>query len=181
LADAGYAGLTMEAVARRARAGLDTVYRRWPSKRELLADALDLSVAEAVPVTDSGDIRTDLETMFAELCEYCARHGFNRVVAAVVGEAVADPWWSARLSAHLAQRRALTRPLVERAITAGQLRADTDPDLLLDLLNGVIWQRALLAQTPPDPGHAARIVDALLAGFTAPGRRPLLRALREPP
>src|SRR3954452_824138 len=63
-AEVGYAGLTIEAVARRAGVGKHTVYRRWPSKAALLLDALSRVWTTDLDYHDTGDVRADLREQF---------------------------------------------------------------------------------------------------------------------
>src|SRR4051795_887806 len=60
LADFGYAGLSIERVAERARTGKASIYRRWPTRLDLVLDTLDHTLPDPGEVSDSGDVRSDL-------------------------------------------------------------------------------------------------------------------------
>ena len=65
LGEKGYGGLSIEAVALRSGVAKTTVYRRWPTRDELVADALDSRSDRNEPVPDTGSLRGDLK----EFCE----------------------------------------------------------------------------------------------------------------
>src|ERR1700736_6785229 len=67
LVEEGYAGMSMEGIACRARVGKATVYRRWHNKAELVVEALRGHVCHHIPLVDTGDVRADLTAMFEDL------------------------------------------------------------------------------------------------------------------
>src|SRR5580704_16568872 len=70
----GYDGLTLEAVAVTARASKATVYRRWPSKAELVLAAVSEGIRQAVPPPDTGTLRGDLLRLGQQVCEQACQH-----------------------------------------------------------------------------------------------------------
>jgi len=172
---AGYAGLAIDEVAQRAGVAKTTLYRRWPTKDHLAiavyADMLDRDV----PVTDTGEVRTDLSTYLKQIA--AALHTVRRAgrpehdadpSAGIVAELVAAAARHADVGEAmrgLYQRRIrLAVELVERATQRGELRAGTDPVLLLDQLAGALYYRVLITGAPVDDTYLERLVDAALDG-----------------
>jgi AcrR family transcriptional regulator len=168
----GYAALNVDDVAERAGVAKTTLYRRWPTK-DHLAIAAAAQILGEVPIPDSGDLRRDLAEFAGALAET-----LNRLRLAGHYGGGASPGLAAELVAatarHLdlgeavraqyAQRHALARARLERAVEREGLRPDLDPGLLIDQLVGPIYYRILISGAPADRGYAERLVEALLDG-----------------
>lgn len=161
LAEAGYARLTLGAVATRAGVSTATVYRRWPTKRELiLAVASQIAAAEA-PDADTGSLEGDLRELF----EQKRRLLSGKVAAALVslvGESAHDPDLAA------AVRQSILDPtsdhlstILNRATAQGQTSGSADPDAAARLIVGLIVTNAALASEGADGPSAA--IDILPA------------------
>lgn len=166
LFSAGYAGLAIDEVAQRAGVAKTTLYRRWPTKDHLAiavyADMLD----HDVPVTDTGDIQADLVTYLQQIAATLA--GVRRRSAGIVAELVAAAARHADVGEAMrglyTRRIRLAVELVQRATERGDLRAGTDPILLLDQLAGALYYRVLITGTPVDDPYLVRLVAAALDG-----------------
>src|SRR5215212_6785424 len=100
----GYARVTMESIARRARVSKQTVYRWWPSKAAILLEALNEGAAAVSPLRDTGSFETDLRTFLRSTVAGAARNG--RLLAALMAEAqFDDDLAEAFRSGFLARRR----------------------------------------------------------------------------
>jgi AcrR family transcriptional regulator len=161
-AEEGFDGLTMEAVAARAGVGKATVYRRYPGKAELVIRAAScLSAAEA-PEADTGSLRGDLQAI--------ARNLVHLLTATVAGRCVPElvaalPHCAQLAGEHrrfIAARRRLTVRAVDRAVARGDLAADTDAEIVADLLAGPIFYRHLVMRGCLDNRYADRVVEAVL-------------------
>jgi AcrR family transcriptional regulator len=133
LVDEGYDAMTVEGVAARAGAGKATLYRRWPNKAELVADALRRHACANVPVADTGDIRADMTAVLRALYE--AFEGIEgALLAAFTAERLRHPELSDAFERRfVADRRAQLRAMVQQAVDRGALPADADVDLLADV------------------------------------------------
>ena len=69
MAEVGFAGVTVDAVAQRAGVGKATIYRRWKSKERLVLDAIGAST-EPAPVPDTGSVAGDLREIYGRMAEY---------------------------------------------------------------------------------------------------------------
>ncbi|MEL7157161.1 MAG: TetR/AcrR family transcriptional regulator [Actinomycetota bacterium] len=167
LEDVGYDELSMEDVAARAGVHKTTVYRRWPTKAELVFDAISEQSAEAVPVPDTGNLVDDLQLLAREVVANIGHPGRGRrsrslVAAAATSDEVADA-----MHAFWAQRLAASAAIVERAVERGELPADADPHLIIESLIGPLWVRLLLTGEPITDELADRVAALVAAGATA--------------
>lgn len=165
LAERGYAGTSTADVAAAARASKATVYRRWPSKPALVAEAVlqGLRDAHAAP-SRTGDVREDLVRVL-EAKMRALEGPLGGAIAAVVSHAAHEPELAAAVetvNAGVREHSAL-RPLVEEAKRQGFAPADADTGLMLDLLLGAPFFQLLVRQVTPEPGSARALV-ALLFG-----------------
>lgn len=162
--DKGFGPVTMAEIAAAAGVGLDTIYRRWPSKQRLLLDIVSAGADDLVPIEDRGSLEADLVAAVAGLIRL-AKSADGRVLAAAIGEAAHDPELAAQLAQAQGRRRERAMEMVRRAEQRGELQDGADADLLLDLLSGVIWQRSFVTGHTFAPDEPVRIVRSVLAGF----------------
>ena len=143
LREAGYASLTIDAVAARAGATRPTVYRRWPGKVELVIDALGHAVPPTPP-PDTGNTRADLLALLRGITERLVGSGLAPVVLAVHAEAILRPELFEPLHAlYLRPRANSVRVVVERGIVRGDLPNTLSLDVARDLVLGTLFYRGL--------------------------------------
>ncbi|MGW1342452.1 TetR/AcrR family transcriptional regulator [Kribbella sp. NPDC002412] len=162
LDEAGLAGFTMEAVARRAGASKATLYRRWPTTGALLIDAMDATF-RPFPVPDTGRVESDVAELLTAFVTMLEHTPFPRLLAAFIDAAERDPAL-ARLHAELTHRR--REPLLavlERARERSELPADTDPELTTDLLTSPFFYRRFVAHRPIPPAMVGDVVGRVLS------------------
>lgn len=164
LDESGYGSLSFEDVARRARTTKPAIYRRWPNRPELVLAALATRIGEPQP-PDSGCTLCDLNggiTVFIA--------AFRRIRPDVLGSLLADCTPAPEL--HKAFMATLFDPprcavaqTLDNAIARGDLRADVDRDLVLDMLGSLVHYRALFGHAPTSEADVEHAVDALLRGI----------------
>lgn len=170
---AGWAGFSLEAVAREAGVGKASIYLRWESKERLLSEALGARMLDIADV-DSGTLRGDLLELARQMLElYLGRTRQAALRMAV--EAPTIPGVAGRWDA-LRESQVLTaRAMVRRGIRRGEVPADTSVTLLLDTLCGGVVMH--VSSTPDHlrdkltadlDGYAERLVDFLLRAVLAP-------------
>jgi AcrR family transcriptional regulator len=162
--EVGYAGLSIEAVARRAGVGKHTIYRRWPSKTALLLDALARAWSTDLDYHDTGDLRADLREQFLRSAPALSAPPIGPVYRAVIAEAQSDPALRATLHERFlvtVERATLDR--ITRAQQTGELVPDADLTFAAEVLCGSLYYRFLLTDRPIDE-HA---VDGLIGLFLA--------------
>lgn len=168
LVERGYARLSMEGVAKRAGAGKSALYRRWPTKQEMvLAVLAEISVPMA-DVPDTGTLRGDLRAMAAAVTAWLTEPPFSRIIPDLVAEATRTPELANAIATTIGEpRRALTRPKLERAMARGELPADTDLEMAQDLMAALIYWRMVVRQAPTEPDYLERVTDTTLRALGA--------------
>jgi AcrR family transcriptional regulator len=145
LVETGYRSLTMEAVRTRAGVGKATIYRRWSSKEELVRDAI-VYMHDDFEAPDTGSLRGDYEGIARAVVAASQRAGAATFMPRLLGDAANDPELHAIFYEHLvAPRRRATRTMLERAVERGELRADVDLELVMDLFAGPVVYRLLIS------------------------------------
>lgn len=151
----------MREVAERSGASLATIYRRWPSRTELLLDAIQHFVEQDAPVPDTGDLRTDLLTVLNTIRR--RRDAFMEGLPRIWIESAASP----ELRDALRDRqlglgiRAL-HVVLQQARSHGRLPAEVDLRLVADTAMALFARRAMLYGRPPTRTYLTRIVDHAL-------------------
>jgi AcrR family transcriptional regulator len=169
LAAGSYAELSMESVASRARVGKKTLYRRWPSKAPLVAEAVLAAYggSGSFPVAETGDIHADLLSWLHEHADFLAEPPNAALVRALVAAAAASSADGADLYQQLSapqQAGLLTR--LRKALADKQIRAGVDLDAVAGALIGVLLLHALTRSA--GAVSAARfdgLVDAMVKGI----------------
>jgi AcrR family transcriptional regulator len=165
----GWAGFTIDGVARTACVGKASVYLRWDSKQRLLFDALAAGSTVDLQV-DTGDVRTDLRRLAAQLLGMFWVDG-GLMWMRVMVEARVHGEFAEHLQRMSQPTVLLARRIVRRAITRGELPADTSPTVVLDAIMGAAMMHVVA--TPPElrdtvqsqsEDYLDELVDLVLAG-----------------
>ena len=166
LAEDGFGGLSIEAVAARARVGKTTVYRRWPSKIPLVVDALShLKTPASVVIPEEMTTRDALVRVMSELVRAHGNEPTGRILAGLVDAMSRDAELADAVRAGLMSgRRRVVFGLIERGIARGEVRPDVDVEVVADLLVGPIVIRTLLTGRPVNPRLARQIVALVCEG-----------------
>jgi AcrR family transcriptional regulator len=165
----GYERMTIEAIAARAGVGKQTVYRRWPSKAAIVAEAVmagHLGInAEAPPQT--GDAAADLGNW---LGQFFMQLGEPAAVAVIRGLAAAatDGGTDAEklYERFTGPSREQMLELLRAGVSRGQFRADLDIEAAADAISGTLLYRALIPPSAALDTDAAGFLDLLLLGMT---------------
>jgi AcrR family transcriptional regulator len=163
--------LTMEAVARRAGVGKPTLYKWWPSKAALVFamfhERMERELEAPEAATLEARIRFRVRGLLAQF-----RDLFGKVMAELIAEGQSEPAVLRELyDQHIHLRRSQIVADIELAKSGGELRADTDPEILVDAIFGPLYYRMLLRITPLDEAYGDRLVDQVFRGVrAAPGR-----------
>ncbi len=162
----GYQRLTVGAVAARARTTRPSVYRRWPTKAQLVHEAV-FPVVDRPLVPDGVDLVADLRQMVAGSAELFSRPEVRAAVPGLLAEFARDPVTHAELRRRVAVPAwAGLRARIERAVASGQARPDVEPDVLLDVVGGAtLMALALRPGHPLDDRWIDDVVDLVTKGL----------------
>jgi AcrR family transcriptional regulator len=158
----GPEAVTFGRVSREAGVSRTTLYRHWDGPSELLADAWERVVPPNV-VASGPDLRADLVELFLGVRDVVESTTMRRSLPGLLAAARDDPVIAKLHGEFVHDRR---RPIVDRleeARRAGDLAADADPDLLVDLLSGSLFYRQLMRHEATSDARVVAIVDAVLA------------------
>lgn len=142
LLEDGYAHFSIEAVAKRARAGKPTIYRWWPSKAALLLDVYHRQKREFV-YPDTGSIEDDVHQFLRNLIGHWRETPSGAIFRLVIAEAQTDESVRDALKAYFAERLEITARMIRRARDRGELRDDIDAALAAEMIASFAWTRLL--------------------------------------
>jgi AcrR family transcriptional regulator len=154
-------GVTIEAIAAEAGVGRQTIYRWWPTKGAVVADALMRHARVTVPERDTGSLAGDLTAFLADSFAGLQPEGFAGALREIVAAAQSDEHVARVLADFTAARRAALRSLLERGQAAGELAKDADLDMLVDMTYGVLYYRLLVGHAPLDEAAARSLAAEL--------------------
>jgi AcrR family transcriptional regulator len=167
LAVEGLRGLSVEGVAAKAGVGKTTIYRRYAGKRELVAAALASVLGEGAVAPDTGSVRSDLRALAKLRLASLRRTGGHILMPRLLVDSADDP------DLHRLIRRAFVDPgreavkaVLRRAVERGELRADLDLELAVDLLHGSFVYRLLISRSDlrASADVPERAIDLVLEG-----------------
>lgn len=165
LAEVGYEGMTVDMVATRAKAGKATLYRRWPSKAELVIDAVAcMKQGDYRPdkLPDTGTLRGDLVAMIKP---HSISDGERKlqVMAGVVSMLSRDPQLADAVNQAITEpRAAINRLLMQRAIDRGEIRADADIETIAHIGPSMAAYRVLVQRLPVDRAFLVAMIDGVV-------------------
>jgi AcrR family transcriptional regulator len=171
----GFSGLNIEDIAKRAGVGKATVYRWWPHKGALIADAFAHTATHKLHFPDTGSLRTDISRQMRQLIKiFAGREG--RIVSAILAAGQTDhDLIAAFRERFMKPRRREAYATLQRGVRRGELRRNVDPDLLLDSLYGPIYMRFLIRHDRLTPDFVNRLSAMVLSAA-----RPRQRARSKP-
>jgi TetR/AcrR family transcriptional regulator of autoinduction and epiphytic fitness len=171
LGEVGYGAFTIESVAARAGVGKSTIYRHWPDKLALIADAFETFHEQRGPDIESGSPRERLERIVRHVAEIVVSSTFSACIPALIEAAERDR--DLRKFHHRFQKEA-RRPLVSmiaQGVAARDFPRHIDPELAALALLGAIFYRRLMSSEPFDPERASELIDTVLGVPSgSPGR-----------
>jgi AcrR family transcriptional regulator len=163
--EVGLRAMTTEDIAARSGASKATIYKWWPNKYAVAVEAFlsEMAVESADP--DTGSAREDFRLALRGLIHFYTGES-GAAYAQLVGEAQFDPKIGAELRDHLVgSRRELVRAIWDRGVARGELRADVDPEVAIDLIFGPAMYRLVAGHAPLDDTAAEAVIDAAIRGL----------------
>jgi AcrR family transcriptional regulator len=164
LQEHGYDQLTVDAVASAAHASKATVYRRWPSKAELVLAAFIEGVRQVAVPPNTGTLRGDLLRLGETICQ--EGHQQASTIRAVMVEVPRHPALNDAMQHQFIEpRKALIQHVLRQAVDRGEITEDVITDELWDLMPGYLIFRAIIPERPP----TRHTVEVLVDQFLIPG------------
>ncbi len=161
----GFSELSIEAIAADANVGKTTVYRWWPTKAALVADAFSTSSEEELQFPNTGSVQRDMSLQMRRLIRVF-RSQRGKVVAALLAGGQSDPELiEAFRDRFLWPRRKQAYQTLQRGIDRGELPVDSDFDLILDSLYGPIYMRFLIRHAKLEESFADEVCGLVMEGL----------------
>ena len=162
----GMPAVTFERVATEAGCSKTTLYKWWPSPGALAAEAYFTHSRQLLEFPDTGDIAADLTAQLTAFVRLVGTTRAGRVIAELIGQAQTDPDLAAAYRARYSRpRRDLAVEALDRARERGQVRADVDPEAVVDQLWGACYHRLLIPDEPLTERFARTLVAQLITGL----------------
>ncbi|MEO6469865.1 MAG: TetR/AcrR family transcriptional regulator [Acidimicrobiia bacterium] len=160
--DLGYEGLSFEGVAARAGVGKTTIYRRYPTKLDLVMAVNGCLSAGMLPEPNTGTLRGDLLVIARNFHTMLSQTDAGRAIPKVLAAKLANPELARAHEAFVAGRRDITVGVIRRGIERGDLPTETDPMLIADLITGALFLRVFVTGQPVTSGYLDALVDQIL-------------------
>jgi AcrR family transcriptional regulator len=182
LAAVGYGRLSIEGVARRAGVGKTAVYRRWNSKLPMVIDMVSSVAGERLDLPDMGSLTADIEIVLT-VAGKALRHPLAwMIIPDLLAEAARNPEIADTLHGVLtANQRNISSQIVSRAVARGELAAEVDPDLAVDLIVGPLYWHVAVSRNDVPAAAITHLAAATAAALAALPAAPPLPAPPPPP
>jgi AcrR family transcriptional regulator len=186
LAEHGYDALRIEDVATRAGVNKTTIYRRWPTKADLVRAALLSITSDGIVAPRTGSLRGDLLSLAwstVELIRSCEGRGLFRMLQTAGPESELMAICMSLKERH----EVVPRAVVEEAAARGEIRPSVDPMLIFTMLGAAVHHHMVMNRSDADERFVHHLVDLLLHGAlrpTAPkrpGAKQRAKGTRPPP
>lgn len=168
LAENGFAGLTMERIAERARASKASLYRRWPGRLELVMDAVYHVMPSETTVPDTGSLRSDLLAVFRSINEQLAGP-VGEAFKVVLSDALRDPDRAAEIRERARGNGVrVVREIAQRAVRRGEVSPDALTPRRLEAGQALLRHHFLFVGSVPDEVVVQIVDDVVLPLLHAP-------------
>lgn len=175
LACGGYGSVTIESVAARAQTGKASIYRRWPTKQELVVDSVGCLLSG--PTMTVADLQLDASINTRDALLGMVREASKAMTGArgdamrsIMGESLRDEEFASTLECDFHDpRKQAVLTLLERGVQRGEVRPDAVSTLIADLLAGTLIHRLLVRRQPLTDADLADFVDRFVMPAIQPG------------
>jgi AcrR family transcriptional regulator len=163
LAEVGFEAMSIEAIATRAGVGKTTIYRRYSSKSELVADAIE-SVREEVSIPDTGSLWGDIDCLIENAAQITLTPLGRQTVAMIISSAASNSefaqiYWTK----YLQPRRQAFAAVLERAKERQEVPTDLDSDIIFDTMSGIMLYTLIFPPTSETwAGYVRRSLKLLI-------------------
>jgi AcrR family transcriptional regulator len=167
LDEGGLPAATVDAIAARSGVSKATIYKHWPSRSAVAAEAFGRQMAEALPLPDTGSVRGDLGEELRRVSDFYSSHAgvvFAQLLAACVIDSGTAIYFR---EFFLAGRREAIAELWDRGVERGEVNIDVDVETATDLLFGPLIFRLMSGHKALSDDEADRIAAAALHGLLA--------------
>ncbi|AVH66019.1 TetR family transcriptional regulator [Nostoc sp. 'Peltigera membranacea cyanobiont' 213] len=168
LAEVGYQSMSIEAIASRAGVGKTTIYRRYNSKEELVADAIE-SFRDDLAIPDTGSFWGDMDILINNAAKKIDSPLGRQTLALIISTASSNPQFAeVYWTKYTKVRREALSKVLKRAKSRSEIHKDADIELVIDLLSGSLYYALIFKPiTEPVEAYMRRTMNLLLKGIGA--------------
>ncbi|MDJ0736797.1 MAG: TetR/AcrR family transcriptional regulator [Nostocaceae cyanobacterium] len=172
LGEVGFESMSIEAISTRAGVGKTTIYRRYNSKEELVADAIE-SIRQDVVIPNTGNLWSDIDQLIENAAQITSTPLGRQTVAMIINSAssnsqFAQIYWTK----YLLPRRKAFAVVIERAKTRKEIQTDIDSDLVFDSMSGIMLYTLIFPpKTESWTDYVRRALHLLFKGIAATNQR----------
>ena len=166
LAEVGYENMSIEAIASRAGVGKTTIYRRYTSKEELVADAIE-SLRDDLAIPDTGSFWGDMDILINHTAQKIDSPLGRQTIALIISTASSNPQFAeVYWTKYTKIRREALSKVLKRAKSRNEIHKNADIDLVIDLLSGSLYYALIFKPiTEPVEAYMRRTMNLLLKGI----------------
>ncbi|MDV3347309.1 TetR/AcrR family transcriptional regulator [Leptolyngbyaceae cyanobacterium CCMR0082] len=162
LSEVGFEAMSIEAIASRAGVGKTTIYRRYSSKDELVADAIE-SIREEVLIPDTGNLWSDIDALIENAAQITLTPIGRQAVAMIISSASSNPGFAqVYWEKYLQPRRQAFDIVIERAKAKNEISTDLDSGLVFDTMSGIMLYTLIFPPTESWKVYIRRALSLLL-------------------
>ncbi|MBW4539211.1 MAG: TetR/AcrR family transcriptional regulator [Myxacorys chilensis ATA2-1-KO14] len=168
LGEVGFDAMSIDTIAARAGVGKTTIYRRYASKAELVADAIE-RVREEIVIPDTGRLESDIDALIQSAAQITLSPLGRQTVAMIISSASSNPefakiYWTK----YLQPRRQAFAVVLERAKARREIQADLDPGLVFDAMSGIMLYASIFQPNPESwTEYVRRALNLLFKGASS--------------
>lgn len=174
LACGGYGSVTIESVAARAQTGKASIYRRWPTKQELVMDSLDCLLAgpllniDTPRLEDTVTTRDALLVLLRQVVRVMSGPG-GEAIRSIMSESLRDPDFSATFECdYFDPRKQVLVDLLDRGVARGEVRADAVTPLLPEIVAGTLTHRIVMRRQSISDEDLVELLDRFVMPAISP-------------
>lgn len=165
LIESGFAAVTVEKIAERAQVSKATIYKWWPNKAAVVMDGFLNATYEKLPIPDTGSTFEDMFLQVNNFAQFLVTRKGN-IITEIIAEGQYDPNLAEIYrKAYFVPRRGISKQILNRGISRGELRKDLDVELAVDLIWGPVFYRLLITGAPIDDAYIKGLIKSAFEGI----------------
>jgi AcrR family transcriptional regulator len=164
LAQVGFERLSIPVVAQIAGVNKTSIYRRWPTKADLVRDALAIAINHSGDAPNTGALRTDLIALASALAAFTQSRAGTALIRIMLAEGSHSEMRALANAAYSEAGKHGPWIVIQRAMERGELSAQSNPSLMLFTLGGAIMHRVFVEQQGVSQDYLQQVVDLVLYG-----------------
>lgn len=164
LSTVGWSGLTMEGVAAGAQTGKAAVYRRWPSKQDLVVDALQAGLPKLADIPDCGSVREDLLRLCRQMRSAMTSRSGHAVMSVIheCDTATAERFHEVIVEGVIEPGVELIKQVLRRGIARGEVRSAATDEFVCDVIPAMMMYRSKVCASEWSDEEFLRLIDQVM-------------------